>query len=99
MKNYKRTVLNLLPLCSEIQQIKKEFIDSQTDIPDLSQFNLSDKEKSDIKRSCQNLFNKLSEYLVQKNELALLKQQIDSITTEYKHFQEENNTENDIDFF
>lgn len=76
---------------------KKEFIDSQTDIPDLSQFNLSDKEKSDIKRSCQNLFNKLSEYLVQKNELALLKQQIDSITTEYKHFQEENNTENDID--
>ena len=42
--------------------------------------------------------NKLSEYLVQKNELALLKQQIDCITIEYKHFQEENNTENDIDF-
>ncbi len=73
---------------------KKEFIDSQTDIPDLSQFNLSNEEKSGMMLYCQKLFNDLSEYLVRKNELASVKQQIDCITTEYKHFQEENNTEN-----
>ncbi|MBV5314104.1 MAG: AAA family ATPase [Prolixibacteraceae bacterium] len=77
---------------------KKEFIDSQTDIPDLSQFNLSGKEKSNIKHTCENLFSQLSEYLLQKNELALLKQELDCLTTEYKHFQDENKIENDIDF-
>ncbi|MEI8084924.1 MAG: AAA domain-containing protein [Paludibacter sp.] len=77
---------------------KKEFIDSQTDIPDLLQFNLSDKEKSDIKQTCENLFNQLLEYLRQKNELALLKQEFNSLTTEYKHFQDENKIENDIEF-
>lgn len=77
---------------------RQEFIDSQEDIPDLSQFNLSNKEKSDIKLACQNLFKNLSEYLIKKNELALLKQQIDHITTEYKHFQEENKSEFNIDF-
>jgi archaellum biogenesis ATPase FlaH len=77
---------------------KKEFIDSQTDIPDLLQFNLLDKEKSDIKQTCENLFNQLSEYLRQKNELALLKQEFNSLTTEYKHFHDENKIENDIEF-
>ena len=77
---------------------KKEFIDFQTDIPDLSQFYLSDKEKSDIKISCKNLFNQLSEYLFQKNKLALLKQEIDCLTTEYKNFQKENTIEKNIDF-
>lgn len=77
---------------------KNEFIESQTDIPDLSQFNLSDKEKSYIKHTCENLFNQLSEFLLRKNELALLKQELDCLTTEYKHFQVENNIENDIDF-
>lgn len=78
---------------------KKEFIDSQTDIPDLSHFNLSDNEKSKIKLTCKNLFNQLSEYLLQKNELALLKQELDCLITEYKHFKDENQIENDIDFF
>lgn len=77
---------------------KKEFIDSQTDIPDLSQYNLSEKEKSHIQHACKNLFNQLSEYLLQKNELALLKQELDCLTTEYKHFQNEYKIENDIDF-
>lgn len=77
---------------------KKEFIDSQADIPDLLQFNLSEKEKSHIKHTCENLFNQLSEYLLQKNELALLKQELDCLTTEYKHFQDENKIENDVDF-
>ncbi|GHU62569.1 DNA helicase [Bacteroidia bacterium] len=77
---------------------KKEFIDSQTNIPDLSQFNISDEEKSNIKLSCKNLFTQLSEYLHQKNELALLKQEMDGLTTEYKHFQEENTIKERADF-
>ena len=68
-------------------QNKKEFIDSQTDIPDLSKFDLHDKEKSNIQFACKNLFDRLTKYLVKKNELALLKQEIANIKTEYKHFQ------------
>lgn len=77
---------------------KQEFIASQTDIPDLSEYNLTDKEKAEITLTCKNLFNQLSEYLHEKNELALLKQELETLTTEYKHFQEENTVENDIDF-
>lgn len=76
---------------------KKEFIDSQAAIPDLSEFNLSDQEKVNIKQGCKNLFNELTTYLHQKNELALLKQELDSLATEYKHFQEENRFEQDDD--
>lgn len=68
-------------------QNKKDFVDSQTDIPDLSTFNLSDREKAKIRQTAQTLFNQLSEYLSKKNELALLKQEIDNIKTEYQHFQ------------
>lgn len=77
---------------------KKEFIDSQTDIPDLSNFNLLENEKIILKQTCENLFNQLLKYLQQKNELALLKQELDSLTTEYKHFQDENKPEYDFDF-
>jgi len=68
-------------------QNKKEFIDSQTDIPDLSEFNLSHTEKAKIKEKVQMLFNQLTEYLNKKNELALLKQELNNIKTEYQHFQ------------
>lgn len=79
---------------------KKEFIDSQKDIPDLSFFNLTKKKKNNLKQTCKNLFHQLTTYLVQKNELALIKQELDNLTTEYKHFQEdhfnEENTNNVI---
>lgn len=68
-------------------QNKKEFIESQSDIPDLSQFNLSDIEKREIKKNAQTLFKQLAIYLSQKNELALLKQELDNIKNEYQHFQ------------
>ncbi len=68
-------------------QNKKEFIDSQTDIPDLSEFNLSHTEKAKLKEKVQILFKQLAEYLNKKNELALLKQELDNLKTEYKHFQ------------
>ena len=68
-------------------QNKKEFIDSQTAIPDLSEFYLSETEKTKIKVNVQTLFTQLTGYLSKKNELALLKQEIDNIKTEYQHFQ------------
>ncbi len=69
-------------------QNKKEFIDSQKEIPDLSQFNLSDTEKVDLKDKTAMLITQLSENLDKKNEIASLKLQIDNIKTEYEHFKE-----------
>lgn len=69
-------------------QNKKEFIDSQKEIPDLSQFNLSDNEKANLKEKATTLIAQLSENLEKKNELALLKLQLENIETEYEHFKE-----------
>lgn len=65
---------------------KNKFIDCQTDIPDLVECKLSDKEKTKIKGDALSLFNQLSGFLSKKNELALLKQDLDNIRTEYQHF-------------
>lgn len=69
-------------------QNKKEFIDSQKEIRDLSSFKLTDTEKVKLKEETATLSIQLSEYLDKKNELALLKMQIENIKTEYQHFQE-----------
>ncbi len=69
-------------------QNKKEFIDSQKEIPDLSKFNLTNTQKTEIKVKSATLVTQLSENLDKKNELALLKLQIDNIKTEFEHFKE-----------
>lgn len=69
-------------------QNKKEFIGSQKEIPDLSKFNLTDAQKTEIKVKSATLVTQLSENLGKKNEFALLKLQIDNIKTEYQHFQD-----------
>ena len=69
-------------------QNKKEFIGSQKEIPDLSQFNLSDNEKVDLKDKTATLVTQFSENLDKKNVVASLKLQIDNIKTEYEHFKE-----------
>ena len=79
-------------------QNKKDFIDSQTDIPDLSEFNLSHSEKTKIKEKVRTLFNQLAEYLNKKNELALLKQELDNLKTEYLHFQNSYKEKTDFEF-
>lgn len=76
-------------------QNKKEFIDCQTDIPDLSEFYLSNKQSINIKQKANSLFNQLTDYLSKKNELALLKQELDGVKKEYIHFK--NNYKNVID--
>ena len=81
-------------------QNKKEFIGSQKEIPNLSKFNLTNDEKAEIKGKTAMLIAQLSENLDKKNELALLKQQIDNIKTEYEHFKEayKYETGNNIEF-
>ncbi|MBW8523835.1 AAA family ATPase [Chryseobacterium chendengshani] len=67
-------------------QNKKEFIESQTEIPDLSDWSLSFEEASALQQSNTLLFAQLSEKLELKNELAYLKLEIENIETEYQHF-------------
>jgi len=76
-------------------QNKKEFIDSQSDIPDLSEFALSEKQKAKIKKRAFLLFNQLTDFLSKKNELAILKQELDNIKNEHQHFK--NTYKNEID--
>lgn len=79
---------------------KKEFIDSQKEIHDLSKFSLTDIQRTEIKEKATTLVNQLSENLDKKNELASLKLQIDNFKTEYEHFKETNKgkTEKDVKF-
>ena len=81
-------------------QNKKEFISSQKEIPDLSKFNLTDVQKTEIKEKAATLVTQLSENLDKKNELAILKLQIDNIKTEYEHFKEtyKNKSEINVEF-
>ncbi|MGN0022320.1 MAG: AAA domain-containing protein [Sphingobacterium hotanense] len=81
-------------------QNKKDFIDSQKQIPDLAQFDLTESEKSKLKEKALLLSEQLSEMLDKKNRLALLKLQIDNIETEYEHFKEnyKNERSNSVDF-
>lgn len=69
-------------------QNKQEFIDSQKEIPDLSDFTLTDDEKVTLKEKAVKLSIQLSGYLDEKNELASLRMQIENLKTEYQHFQE-----------
>lgn len=67
-------------------QNKKEFIDAQTEIPDLSAFKLEQEQEQSLMQSTPLLFDELIEKLELKNELALLKLEIDKIKTEHEHF-------------
>lgn len=79
---------------------KKDFIESQKAIPDLAQFKLSDEEKGIIKDKATKLITQLLEMLNQKNELALLRLQLENLETEYAHFKELNDakTAQDVAF-
>lgn len=66
---------------------KKEFIESQIDIPDLSEYHLSDSEKKKTEKNVQKLFIGLTENLYKRNDLAFLKQELDQVKTEYQHYQ------------
>lgn len=67
-------------------QNKKEFIESQTAVPDLSEFKLSEQQKTELQESSRELFAQLTEILAKKNELASLNLEIENIKTEHQHF-------------
>lgn len=81
-------------------QNKQEFIATQKEISDLSKFNLTDIQKTEIKEKATKLVAQLSENLDKKNELATLKLQIDNFKTEYTHFKETHKakTEKNVEF-
>ncbi|QQD13411.1 AAA domain-containing protein [Sphingobacterium sp. UDSM-2020] len=67
-------------------QNKREFIESQLEIPDLSTYRLSNEKLLDLQQKNSNLFAQLTENLAKKNELATLKLEKEGIETEYQHF-------------
>ncbi|MDN3594135.1 AAA domain-containing protein [Zunongwangia endophytica] len=67
---------------------KQAFIESQKQVPDLSQFNLSIKKENYLKDNIANLLTQISENQDNKNELALLKLEIDQFKTEFRHFKD-----------
>ena len=77
---------------------KQKFIESQTEIPDLSSFKLTTQQKSALQESNTDLFIQLSEKLSEKNVLASLNLEIENIKTEYQHFFNNNETATDFEF-
>ncbi len=70
-------------------QNKKEFVNAQTKIPDLSNFRLREEQEQSLIQSNAILFTELTEKLELKNELALLKQEISKIKIEHQHFSDD----------
>jgi superfamily I DNA and/or RNA helicase len=67
---------------------KKEFINSQKPLPDISDWRLKPEISDALRQSLKQLYSLLREKLTQKNELAALKQELSAIETEQKHFQQ-----------
>ncbi|MDR6514627.1 AAA domain-containing protein [Chryseobacterium camelliae] len=67
-------------------QNKKDFIESQAEIPDISEWGLHIERATSLRESAMQLFAQISEKLGFKNELALLKLETENIETEYRHF-------------
>src|SRR5690606_28358233 len=67
---------------------KEDFIESQKDVPDLSRFELTNDQKTEIKEKAAQMVDQIADNLDKKNELALLCLQKENISTEFQHFQE-----------
>ena len=65
---------------------KTKFIESQKQLPDMSSWKLSEELKRSIYQSLQNLYTALSVMLVKKNELSLIRQELNAIEIEHGHF-------------
>jgi superfamily I DNA and/or RNA helicase len=67
---------------------KQAFIDEQKNksFPNFAEWKLSAEKKNEIDINLKSLFEKLNEKLQRKNQLSHLRQELDSIELEYKHF-------------
>ena len=81
-------------------QNKKDFIESQKDLPDLSRFKLSEIQKKDNREKSLIISSQISENLDRKNELASIKVLVENIKTEYLHFKNlhGNKNEKNVEF-
>jgi len=68
------------------KEITETFIKNQKNIPDLSLYKLEKEEKEKLKEKIKNIFENLQKSLEDKNYLAQLKQQLESIRLERKYF-------------
>src|SRR5690606_33894362 len=66
---------------------KREFIDSQKEVPDLSAYQLTKEQKAQIREKANLLADHLADNHDKTNELALLRAQSENIATEFQHFQ------------
>jgi KaiC/GvpD/RAD55 family RecA-like ATPase len=69
-------------------QNRAEFVASQKPVPDLGMHALSQAMEAELKLKAKSMVAKLSNNLEKKNELAMLRLQLDNVTTEFNHFNE-----------
>src|SRR5690606_27681795 len=69
-------------------QNKKEFIESQTEVPDLTKHALSSDQRVTIMDKLSILSDQLSIKLQQQNELASKRLEVENTVTEFRHFKE-----------
>jgi superfamily I DNA and/or RNA helicase len=67
-------------------QNKKEFLQSQKPLPDVSKWKLSAEQESKIRLSLLSISDKLNEMLAKKEKLSKLRQELDGIEVEHTHF-------------
>ena len=67
---------------------KRDFIDSQKSLPNIFKWRLESKISDALQQSLNLLYLNLREKLAQKNKLSVLKQELDAVETEQKHFQQ-----------
>jgi hypothetical protein len=73
---------------------KRDFINSQKLLPELSGWKLSPERENYIHQQLQKLFRELTRKLETKNMLSQVKQELDAIEVEYAHFVEYYNKSN-----
>lgn len=67
---------------------KQDFINSQTELPDLTGWQIDINKLADLEVELQTNYNDLQEKLEIQNKLALLKQELSNVELEQKHFEE-----------
>ncbi len=65
---------------------KREFIKSQKSLPDLTTWTLQEKHKNSIVHLLQTNYNTLNKMLAKKNELSQIRQKLEALTLEFRHF-------------
>ncbi|MDR0503061.1 MAG: DUF2726 domain-containing protein [Treponema sp.] len=65
---------------------KKDFIKSQKELPDMSDWELSVESRKSMNQSLQYQYRAISAMLEKRNELSQIKQELDAIELEYRHF-------------